>query len=72
LLTRRFLAIIKAAPNGHMDLNEVAESMGVQKRRIYDITNVLEGVGMIDKKSKVSATSSIACVVLCCCLVGVV
>jgi hypothetical protein len=24
----------------------------VQKRRIYDITNVLEGVGLIDKKSK--------------------
>jgi transcription factor E2F3 len=24
----------------------------VQKRRIYDITNVLEGVGLIEKKSK--------------------
>ena len=24
----------------------------VQKRRIYDITNVLEGIGLIDKKSK--------------------
>ena len=26
--------------------------MQVQKRRIYDITNVLEGVGLIEKKSK--------------------
>ena len=24
----------------------------VQKRRIYDITNVLEGIGLLDKKSK--------------------
>ena len=24
----------------------------MQKRRIYDITNVLEGIGLIDKKSK--------------------
>lgn len=24
----------------------------VQKRRIYDITNVLEGIGLIEKKSK--------------------
>jgi hypothetical protein len=24
----------------------------VKKRRIYDITNVLEGIGLIEKKSK--------------------
>ena len=27
-------------------------SLQVQKRRIYDITNVLEGIGLIEKKSK--------------------
>ena len=26
--------------------------MQVQKRRIYDITNVLEGIGLIEKKGK--------------------
>lgn len=26
--------------------------MQVQKRRIYDITNVLEGISLIEKKSK--------------------
>lgn len=26
--------------------------LGVQKRRIYDITNVLEGIGYIEKISK--------------------
>jgi hypothetical protein len=27
-------------------------ALQVQKRRIYDITNVLEGIGLIEKKSK--------------------
>ena len=32
---------------------QAAESLNVkQKRRIYDITNVLEGIGLIEKKSK--------------------
>lgn len=35
-----------------LDLNVAAESLGVQKRRIYDITNVLEGINLIRKKSK--------------------
>lgn len=30
----------------------MVSTSGVQKRRIYDITNVLEGIGMIEKKSK--------------------
>jgi len=35
-----------------LDLNKAAKELGVQKRRIYDITNVLEGIGLLDKKSK--------------------
>ena len=35
-----------------VDLNKAAEQLGVQKRRIYDITNVLEGIDLISKKSK--------------------
>lgn len=35
-----------------MDLNRAAEALEVQKRRIYDITNVLEGIQLIRKKSK--------------------
>lgn len=32
---------------------QAANSLAVkQKRRIYDITNVLEGVGLIEKKNK--------------------
>ncbi|KAL6048424.1 E2F transcription factor 3 [Balamuthia mandrillaris] len=52
LLTKKFIALVRRADNGIIDLNLAAEELGVQKRRIYDITNVLEGIGLIDKKSK--------------------
>ena len=35
-----------------MDLNEAAVKLEVQKRRIYDITNVLEGIDLITKTVK--------------------
>ena len=35
-----------------VDLNVAAEKLSVQKRRIYDITNVLEGIGLIEKTIK--------------------
>ena len=35
-----------------LDLNLAARELGVQKRRIYDITNVLEGIGLIEKRGK--------------------
>uniref|UniRef100_A0A914WN48 E2F/DP family winged-helix DNA-binding domain-containing protein n=1 Tax=Plectus sambesii TaxID=2011161 RepID=A0A914WN48_9BILA len=53
LLTQRFLKLLQTARNGIVDLNTAADNLNVkQKRRIYDITNVLEGVGLIEKKSK--------------------
>ncbi len=54
LLTKKFLALVKhcEAKDGVLDLNEAAKILNVQKRRIYDITNVLEGIGLIEKKSK--------------------
>lgn len=35
-----------------LDLNKASSLLDVQKRRIYDITNVLEGVGLLEKTSK--------------------
>jgi len=35
-----------------LDLNSAAKDLNVQKRRIYDITNVLEGIGLIQKEGK--------------------
>eukprot|EP01136_Pigoraptor_vietnamica_P040027 Opistho-1_new@11476 len=52
LLTRKFVNLLKEAPDGILDLNKAADQLQVQKRRIYDITNVLEGIGLIVKKSK--------------------
>jgi len=52
LLTRRFVQLLKESEDGIVDLNYAATHLDVQKRRIYDITNVLEGIGMIEKKGK--------------------
>ena len=51
-LTQKFIKLIQEAPNLSIDLNEAANSLNVQKRRIYDITNVLEGIGLIEKEQK--------------------
>lgn len=52
LLTTRFLDLLHKAPNNMIDLNEAARILETQKRRVYDITNVLEGIGLIEKQSK--------------------
>ena len=52
LLTRKFVQLLRSSPTGILDLNFAAAQLEVQKRRIYDITNVLEGVGLIEKNSK--------------------
>ncbi|XP_050407380.1 transcription factor E2F3 [Patella vulgata] len=65
LLTKKFVGLLRSATDGVVDLNKAAELLEVQKRRIYDITNVLEGISLIQKKSKNNiqwkgATNSIA------------
>ncbi|KAM9573217.1 transcription factor E2F3 isoform 3-T3 [Guaruba guarouba] len=52
LLTKKFIQLLSQSPDGVLDLNRAAEVLKVQKRRIYDITNVLEGIHLIKKKSK--------------------
>lgn len=53
LLTTKFVDLLKNAQNGVLDLKVAADQLAVrQKRRIYDITNVLEGIGLIEKRSK--------------------
>ncbi|KAA0164513.1 hypothetical protein FNF28_03854 [Cafeteria roenbergensis] len=51
-LTLQFGAIMQAAGTGPVDLNRVASQLGVRKRRVYDITNVLEGIDLIVPASK--------------------
>ncbi|XP_033879334.3 transcription factor E2F2 isoform X1 [Acipenser ruthenus] len=52
LLTKKFVSLLSESVDGVLDLNRAAEILEVQKRRIYDITNVLEGIQLIRKKSK--------------------
>jgi hypothetical protein len=52
VLTVKFLQMLRDADNGMIDLNNAVNILKVQKRRIYDITNVLEGIGYIQKFAK--------------------
>jgi transcription factor E2F3 len=52
VLTKKFVALIQNAEGNCIDLNDAVTMLGVQKRRIYDITNVLEGIGLIQKSHK--------------------
>ena len=52
VLTRKFVELIKRSDNNTVDLNDAVKSLTVQKRRIYDITNVLEGIGYVEKIHK--------------------
>ena len=53
-LTEKFIQLLDeySSPHGgggELDLNIAVHKLNVQKRRLYDITNVLEGVGLIKK-----------------------
>lgn len=53
VLTTKFVRLLQEAEDGVMDIKSAAKILAVgQKRRIYDITNVLEGVGLIVKMSR--------------------
>ncbi|OAF69110.1 hypothetical protein A3Q56_03152 [Intoshia linei] len=52
LLTKRFIDLIRMDPNGIVNLTYAAKKLSVHKRRIYDITNVLEGIDLIKKIEK--------------------
>ena len=52
VLTKDFIKRINHSAEKTIDINEAVKHLKVQKRRIYDITNVLEGIGYIEKQSK--------------------
>ena len=43
-LTKNFINYIREQNSREIDINEVVNKLKVKKRRIYDITNVLEGI----------------------------
>lgn len=51
-LTKRFVKLLNTSSERVINLNEASSRLSVAKRRIYDITNVLEGIGLLQKTSK--------------------
>lgn len=51
LLTKKFVDLLEATDDGIIDLNVASVQLSVQKRRIYDVVNVLEGIGILEKVS---------------------
>ncbi|KAK6587679.1 E2f3 protein [Cryptosporidium xiaoi] len=49
LLTERVIECARQNPNLEIDLQTVESKLGVPRRRLYDITNVLEAVGLFTK-----------------------
>jgi len=54
-LTKRFLKLVDASPDRNVNIHQASIELNVGKRRIYDITNVLEGLGLLSKWSVSSA-----------------
>uniref|UniRef100_A0A8C6CHH3 E2F/DP family winged-helix DNA-binding domain-containing protein n=1 Tax=Monodon monoceros TaxID=40151 RepID=A0A8C6CHH3_MONMO len=53
LLTTKFVSLLQEAKDGVLDLELAADTLAVRRKwRIYDITNVLEGIRLMEKKSK--------------------
>ena len=51
-LTKNFIDCVKSKGLELININEIVKKLKVKKRRIYDITNVLEGIGYIKKLGK--------------------
>lgn len=51
VLTQRFLELLLMAPDGSVDLRQVTTSLKTRRRRVYDITNVLDSIRLIEKQS---------------------
>lgn len=51
-LTKKFILLLVEAKDKCLDLNKAMIILNVQKRRIYDITNVLEGINLIERYKK--------------------
>ena len=51
-LTKNFIKYIKTTGKKSININDLVNELDVKKRRIYDITNVLQGIGYLQKSGK--------------------
>ncbi|CAI5455877.1 unnamed protein product [Caenorhabditis angaria] len=52
LTTQRFMMLKQITRDKILNLNDAADFLEVPKRRLYDITNVLEGIAIVEKIGK--------------------
>uniref|UniRef100_A0A182SJL2 E2F/DP family winged-helix DNA-binding domain-containing protein n=1 Tax=Anopheles maculatus TaxID=74869 RepID=A0A182SJL2_9DIPT len=53
MLTRSVVKMLRETPDGVLYLRDISSTLSNrQKRRIYDVTNVLEGIGLVKKQVK--------------------
>lgn len=50
LLTRRFLELLLASPDSSVDLKQATVSMKTCRQRVYDITNILDGISLTQRE----------------------
>ena len=50
--TKDFINYIKTTGRKSININDLVNKLGVKKRRIYDITNVLQGIEYLQKSGK--------------------
>jgi transcription factor E2F7/8 len=51
-LTRKFINKFEGAPSTTLMLDRVTSELGVERRRIYDIINIMESLGVVNKIKK--------------------
>jgi transcription factor E2F3 len=51
-LTRDFVELLIARTGEEVDLKDAGDRLGAAKRRLYDVTNVLAGIGAIERCGK--------------------
>jgi transcription factor E2F3 len=51
-LTQAFVSLLTSANGEEVDLGMVEGQIGASKRRLYDVTNVLAGIGVIERCGK--------------------
>ncbi|RYY38705.1 hypothetical protein EON62_00250 [archaeon] len=51
-LSARFVEFLESQPNHESDYSSICEFLAIPKRRLYDVINVLEGIGLLEKKDR--------------------
>ncbi|KAM9840681.1 transcription factor E2F6 [Aulostomus maculatus] len=49
LLTRRFLELLLVEPDRSLELGQATTSLQTSRRRLYDITNILESISLVER-----------------------